>query len=206
MQPVALFPFKASWIIAPHVQKEILILYNIACLGENLSLTGKFETLLLNIHFSIWQKNFLFKTLWENIIYLNQAFFTSCSQYTMKLITYAIFWLYSLEYSRFIIISIQLVIPNISGYRFLIVDLLTVTLTKSSYSKASQSKGIKGNVLRGFSSGNISSLKGYHNVVLNPYQRPLSINVTTPATSSETLTIMELLTTSKYTCKRTIAA
>lgn len=77
MQPVALFPFKASWIIAPHVQKEILILYNIACHGEHLSLTGKFETLLLNIHFSIWQKNFLFKTLWENIMYLNQAFFTS---------------------------------------------------------------------------------------------------------------------------------
>lgn len=116
------------------------------------------------------------------------------------------FWLYSVEYSRFIIISIQLVIPNISGYRFLIVDLLTVTLTKSSYSKASQSKAIKGNVLRGFSSSNISSLKGYHNVVLNPRQRPLSINVTTPATSSETLTIMELLTTSKYNCKRTIAA
>lgn len=66
----------------------------------------------------------------------------------MKLITYAIFWLYSLEYSRFIIISIQLVIPNISGYRFLIVDLLTVTLTKSSYSKASEGKAIKGNVLR----------------------------------------------------------
>lgn len=116
------------------------------------------------------------------------------------------FWLYSVEYSRFIIISIQLVIPNISRYRFLIVDLLTVTLTNSSYSKASQIKAIKGNVLRGFSSGNISSPKGYHNVVLNLRQRPLSNNVTTPATSSETLTIMERLTTSKYIYKRTIAA
>lgn len=125
----------------------------------------------------------------------------------MKLITYAIFLvIFSRIFSVYNNISIQLVIPNISRYRFLIVDLLTVTLTKSSYSKASQIKAIKGNVLRGFSSGNISSPKGYHNVVLNPRQRPLSNNVTTPATSSETLTIMERLTTSKYIYKRTIAA